>query len=160
MAEAVRVEREPDLGPDPLQHVAGGLDHQRPPVPLHQEVGRLRLWAVPVDIADDLSAEALGGRHAAELGPLSPLDLQEHTLAIVLDVFQLEIDELANSDAGAEQDADRQLRPPGWGGVEDCSHLALRVGRHLLQRDLRRSDPEQGAVAGTPHADTSWRRCG
>src|SRR5229473_2753611 len=90
------VEREPDLGPDPLQHVAGALNHQRVPVPLHQEVGRLRLGPVPVDIADDLPAQALGGRHAAELGPLPPLDLEEHALAIVLDVFQLEVDELAN----------------------------------------------------------------
>jgi hypothetical protein len=49
------------------------------------------------------------GRRAgwpASGGNLPPLDLQEHAVTIVLDVFKLEVDELPNSDAGAEQDSE------------------------------------------------------
>ena len=99
------------------------------------------------------SAPQLGAdRHAPELGPLAPADLEEGRVAVVLEVLEPEVAELRDAHASPEQHPDAERGPSVRGAVQDRLDLGIGVGGELLLRNPRGLDPLQRRVHRVPLA--------
>jgi len=95
-------------------------------------------------------------RDSAELRALPAANLEEHCLAVVLHVLQLEGTELAESHSGSKRDLNRQGRPASGVCTEERLQLRRRVGLSLLDGDFGGADAKKRGRRRSPHGMPSW----
>ncbi len=106
MAELVSVNAEAYPAASALKEVGNALDVDRPAVTEQQEVLTGAVGSHSVHVAQELATQPVGHRHSTEFGALPSPDLEEHALAVVFDILQLQRAQFAEAHPGSKQDLD------------------------------------------------------